>query len=419
MQVAESPSDLVQGRISHDAFLSYPSARSDTALAIRDGLRRLQGLARMRGKQLDVFYDKENLAAHSALWPQLDAHLLGSKHLIVVTHRDLDQDSYVRREVHTWIDHKGTENIVIVIVDDPQDDAPGGGDESSKKAGFQNPPPFEEIDFEPAVIEEHNYRKRARLGGLVRIPPNDPRTMYARIVSAITGRPMRKVLRDRQRWARTIAAAALVALSFVIIGVWQASSAEADRERAMAIQLQQEDLVGNGFTSQHLRDAVYTNKAFDESNFSDSQLTDITIVASTGADAQFDRAVLTNVTLDGSRFPNWELSCGDIVGIATNGQACVGATLQNVTITAGSRIDGANFEFAQIDGLLIEGSSAKGVSFVGAAGQGLTISNSDISGAVFDLLTIDDLIFEGVCFDDKTAWPTDIEVPRNYQRSCK
>lgn len=367
----------------------------------------MQGFARLRPHgRLDIFLDEENLAGDVALWDELDEHLLGSEYLIVLTHYDLPDQSGVRREVQTWLRHKGPNNIIIVLIDE--------------LPLAEVPPPFDGLNFEPLIIEERKYRNHSRVGGLIRVPANDRRTMYARIVSTITSRPLPKVLRQHARWVRAVALAACIALAFVAVGVWQSSAAERDRERALASRINGEDLVGQGFTGSALRDATYTLKAFDRADFSDSSMTDIEIVESTGVEAKFDRATLERVTFEKSVFTDASFSCGGIVDLAATGEPCVGAKLHNVTITGGSRLDGANFEFAHIDRMRVESSSLIGASFVGATGQGLVISDSDVRDAVFDLSTIEGLSFVRVCFNDKTAWPAGMDAPElSLQRSCK
>lgn len=411
---------VAYGRIPHDAFIAYPSELIDEARAIYSGIRRIQGHRRLLPwKRLDIFMDEENLAGNPALWDELVAHLRGSRHLIVITYNGLDPASYVHKELRAWLDHHGDPHRILAVL--------GRGKLQRVAADgrrIQNPPPFDgapfdSFDFEIAIVEVQKHDERSRLKALFRVPPRDPRRVHARIVASITGRDPETVLRQHRRWVLGLTLFLSAAVAFFLAGQWRSISAEADLERAMATQLQQTELIGDGFVGKALRDATYVSKRFDNADFSDSAINNITIRDSSGVNVRFDRANLKGVKFEGAIFSRSEFSCGDILAVEL-GESCTGATITDVKILAGSRFDGANFDFAHVSDLRVQSSSLNAATFVGTSGRNVVIADSDIRNAIFGQSSIGNLSFVRVCHNKKTVWPSGLsELPKSYARSCK
>lgn len=402
-------------------FVSYPDTLAEDAERIVRGITRVQGASRLRAsRRLNIFKDDENLSGKIELWAEFEAHLNRSSHLLLITDYSLRRGSYVRREVRQWLAHHDPNNLIVVLANQPL----RFERESDGAKRPELPPPLDDLPdgtiVPGAQINQlRNYRRRRRLLGFFRVKPDDPRMLHARIVAAILGTAPAKVLRQHRRWLFGLSLLPLLALSVFALAQLNSRDATADRERAMAIQLQQTDLVGNGFSGKAIRDATYTDKWFDRANFDRASLMDISIVESTGHNTKFNEASLKNVAFVGATFTGAEFSCAGVLDL-TPGQSCTGADLQQVSITAGSRLDDTNFNFAQIDGLQVDGSSLEGATFVGATGADMTITDADIRGARFDLVTIESLTFERVCHDDQTVWPRDMtQIPPSYARSCK
>lgn len=402
----------------HDLFICYPHELRAPAAEMKRGIERVQGRRRLRrASRVNVFMDEAGMSGDIALWGQLSAHLRGSKNLLVVTEYGLREESYVHKEVGYWLEHHRIDHLMVVLGCGKVDDAAPG-------AGIALPPPLaglpeDQLAFEPRILAYDDYRGAGR--GAFGVDVKHPKYLFASILAAIVepARTPEQILRQQLRWLASLSFIPIVGILAALLMVVAAANAAQNRERSVAVQLQQEDLVGNGFSGIRLRDATYTGKAFDRANFEESALLNITITRSSGQGAKFGEATLERVKFLGASFANSEFSCLDLSAAEEAGEPCVGATLRNVVIDAGSLFDDADFNFARLDNLQIENTSLRDATFVGASGTGLTIVDSDVRGARFGHSTIEKLTFVDLCYDDTTVWPAGFVPTPPLSRSCK
>jgi len=97
-----------------DAFISY-SHRQDLALgpALRAALERF-AKPWYRPRALRIFRDAANLSASVALWNSIEDALRSSRWFILLASPETARSEWVNREVRWWLDHRGTERLLLV-----------------------------------------------------------------------------------------------------------------------------------------------------------------------------------------------------------------------------------------------------------------------------------------------------------------
>ena len=105
------------GQPSFDAFVSYSHAVDDRlAPAVQQGLQTL-GKPWHRRRVLHVFRDQTSLTASPALWPDIERALATSHYFILLASPEAAASSWVRKELHWWLEHRPRERLLIAITD--------------------------------------------------------------------------------------------------------------------------------------------------------------------------------------------------------------------------------------------------------------------------------------------------------------
>ena len=98
----------------YDAFISY-SHQHDKLLgpALQAGLERF-ATPWYRPGTLRVFRDEASLSASTALWPSIEEALQSSDWFILLASPAAASSEWVDREVRWWLDHHGTERLLVL-----------------------------------------------------------------------------------------------------------------------------------------------------------------------------------------------------------------------------------------------------------------------------------------------------------------
>jgi len=107
--------DLGPAAARYDAFLSY-SHGADSRLAplLQRALERL-GTPWWRRAALQVFRDDASLPASAALWPDIEAALGRSRHLVLLASPSSAASPWIDREVRWWLAHREPSTLFIAV----------------------------------------------------------------------------------------------------------------------------------------------------------------------------------------------------------------------------------------------------------------------------------------------------------------
>ena len=223
---------------THDAFISYRQAsEARLASALERGLEQFaKPLFRLR--VIDVFRDKTGLAASPGLLSAIESHLEGSRWFVYLASPDSAASPWCLKELEWWLDHHGTQRLLVVVANGELVWPPGGADfdwtqttalPEAVRGRWLEEPLWVDLRW---THDEADFGSRdARL-----------RPALLDLASAIRGVP--KDLLDgedvrEQRMTRRLAGAALgLIVLAAALAVWQAI--EATRQRDWAIVLRDE-----------------------------------------------------------------------------------------------------------------------------------------------------------------------------------
>jgi hypothetical protein len=113
---------------SHDAFISY-SHQADAALApvLERGIERL-ARATFQLRAIDVFRDQTSLSASPGVWTGIREHLAGSRWFIFLASPKAAASPWCGKELHWWLEERGTAQLLIVLTDGTIEWDGAGGD---------------------------------------------------------------------------------------------------------------------------------------------------------------------------------------------------------------------------------------------------------------------------------------------------
>ena len=98
----------------YDAFISYShAADGKLAPALQAALHRL-AKPWYRRRALRIFRDQTSLAATPELWPAIETALGASEHFLLLASPTAAESTWVRREVHWWLDHRSPQQLLLV-----------------------------------------------------------------------------------------------------------------------------------------------------------------------------------------------------------------------------------------------------------------------------------------------------------------
>ncbi|NEJ03090.1 toll/interleukin-1 receptor domain-containing protein [Rhizobium ruizarguesonis] len=203
--------------LEFDTFISYSGSQTqrDVAVAIENGLRRF---ARPWYKisALRVFRDTSYLTASHDLWQTIEQALSRSKSLIYLASPEAAASRWVLKELTWWLDHHGTNNLILVII---------AGNIAATDDGRELDRASTDCIPQTILARFHSLPLYIDLRGSPSAEPLDPRhAMFAKALPQISA-AVREVSLDhvtgealRQRHLRNRAAASAVCLVAVLIG---------------------------------------------------------------------------------------------------------------------------------------------------------------------------------------------------------
>ena len=205
-------------QFEYDAFVSYSHA-ADSKLApmIEQQLRRfaMPVLRFWRQWSVRIFRDITNLSTTPHLWPEIEKKLAASRHLILFASPQAAKSRWVEKEVGYWLEHRGTEGLLIVLTagiikwDDAVDDFDWKATDALPKVLAKR--------F-PAEPKWEDARVLATASDVV---PGNPVLMQivASLYAAITGQHFDTVIgedvRQRRRRVQAVAALGLVVAGLI------------------------------------------------------------------------------------------------------------------------------------------------------------------------------------------------------------
>jgi tetratricopeptide (TPR) repeat protein len=229
----------------YDAFISYSHAKDRLiAKALQSAIQRL-GKPWYKLRAMRVFRDDASLAANPNLWGSIELALKSSSHLILIASKNSAVSAWVGNEVAYWIEHKGTDTLLIGLTEALNDDRPapldegnsvGASPDAAVSAGSQMAPaPWtatvplpallaERLTNEPRWVDLRRFRAGADTGS------REFMSLAADFAAAIRRMPKEDLLSEevrQQRIALTLALAAAVALFVIaVVAITERNRAE-------------------------------------------------------------------------------------------------------------------------------------------------------------------------------------------------
>jgi WD40 repeat protein len=186
---------------------------------------------------MDVFRDDTNLAANPQLWEEIKTAIERSDYFILLASPAAARSPWVEREVAHRLARRGSDTLLIGLVDgeirwDPES-------RSFNRAGTNALP----LSLKTARLPEPLYADFSWVESVKEQSLRNTRfaTEIARLVSAISGRPLDKLIGEHIRQRRRMKAVAIVATSAIaaatVFGAWQWRLASERRQLAFASRL--------------------------------------------------------------------------------------------------------------------------------------------------------------------------------------
>ena len=221
---------------THDAFISYRQAsEAGLAAALERGLEHFaKPLFRLRA--IDVFRDKTGLAASPGLLSALESHLTGSRWFIYLASPDSAASPWCTKELQWWLDHHGTQRLLVVVADGELVWTPGGAEFDWTQTTALPEAVRGRWPEEPLWVDLRWTHKEADLR------PRDARLRPALLdlASAIRGVPKDRLDGEDVRQQRSTRRLAGAAVSLIVLAaalaVWQAIEATRQRDRAIVLR---------------------------------------------------------------------------------------------------------------------------------------------------------------------------------------
>jgi WD40 repeat protein len=204
---------------AYDAFISYSHAKDKAlAAALQSAMQRL-GKPWYRRRALRLFRDDTALTASPHLWPDIEKALGQSRYLILLASPEAAASPWVDKEVATWLEHNGTDTVLIALTDGELEWNARRGDFRWSKA-MPLPPSLKHcFADEPRWIDLRPYREGAS--------PRDARfaDLAADFAAALHGLPKDDLLSQEVRQQRRVLRLAGVAVTLlgILLGLagWQ------------------------------------------------------------------------------------------------------------------------------------------------------------------------------------------------------
>ena len=101
----------------YDAFISYSHAKDKPIAAALQSVVQKLGKPWYRRRALRVFRDDTSLSATPGLWPTIEQALGQSRYLMLLASPEAARSPWVGKELAYWLEHKGTETLLIAVTD--------------------------------------------------------------------------------------------------------------------------------------------------------------------------------------------------------------------------------------------------------------------------------------------------------------
>ncbi len=214
----------------YDAFVSYSHALDKPiAAALQSVVQRL-GKAWHQRRALRLFRDDTSLSATPHLWPSIEIALGQSRFLVLLASPEAAASPWVDRELAWWLDHKGSETVLIALTAGELRWDERAGDFARSETHPLPPALAHRFEAEPLWIDLRDYRERAA--------PRDVAfaDRAAAIAAAIRGMPKEDLLSQEVRQQRRALRLAWSGVGTLVVLLalagWQWIRAETQRARA-------------------------------------------------------------------------------------------------------------------------------------------------------------------------------------------
>jgi WD40 repeat protein len=157
------PQSAGRRRRAYDAFISY-SRTADGKLgpALQRGLQRF-AKPWYRLRALRVFRDDASLSANPDLWGSIEQALDDSEYFILLASPPAAESQWVAKEVEYWLEHRGTERLLVVLTEGELFWVPGHGVDRSRTSALPAPL-YDAFDGEPRYVDLRWARTDGQLG---------------------------------------------------------------------------------------------------------------------------------------------------------------------------------------------------------------------------------------------------------------
>jgi WD40 repeat protein len=229
------PEQAARRRRAYDAFISY-SRTADGRLgpALQRGLQRF-AKPWYRLRALRVFRDDASLSANPDLWGSIQQALDDSDYFILLASPAAAQSPWVAKEAEYWLEHRGTERLLVVLTEGDLFWDAGSGVDRTRTSALPGP-------LDDAFAEEPRYVDLRWARSDAQLAQRDARfrNALADLAAPIHGRSKDEMLgEDVRQHKRTLAvawsAAALLATLAIGASVLAVLAVQArDRARTQA-----------------------------------------------------------------------------------------------------------------------------------------------------------------------------------------
>jgi len=219
----------------YDAFVSYSHAKDKPVAAALQSAIQTLGKPWYRRRALRVFRDDTSLSATPQLWPSIEQALGNSRFLVLLASPEAAASPWVNKEVAHWLDHKGTDTLLIALIDGELSWDNTTGDFAATTNAPLPPVLSGRFVGEPKWVDLRAYRHGA--------DARDSRFIEAGadFAAAIHGVPKEDLLsqevRQQRRALRMAWSTAVLLLALAGLAAWQAKVA-IDNERVAIEQRQ-------------------------------------------------------------------------------------------------------------------------------------------------------------------------------------
>ena len=230
------PANLTSGpgipadNVVYDAFVSYSHTKDKALASAFQSIVQKIGKPWYRRRALRLFRDETSLSAGPQLWAMIEQRLAQSRFLILFGSEEAAASPWVGKEVTWWLDHRGSETILIALTSGELEWVAAIGDFCWSETTPLPQALKGRFSQEPRWVDLRSFRDD--------LSTTDQKFMAAGadFAAAMHGRPKEDLLSEevrQQRLALRLAGSAVISLvAFLVIAGWQWVKAETERMKA-------------------------------------------------------------------------------------------------------------------------------------------------------------------------------------------